>query len=130
MASVQVKLLRVLEEKIVERVGDNKPLPVDVRIISATNRDLKLLLSQNRFREDFFYHINVIPIWIPPLRKRGSDIALLAETFFKRIKLKHDKKIEGISKETLEVPLEYDWPGNVRELKSVLNTLLSPAAKV
>jgi len=116
--SLQVKLLRVLEEKVVERVGDNQPLPVDVRIITATNRDLKQLVSAGRFREDFFYRINVIPIWVPSLRDRKGDIPLLAEALFRRIKLKNDKNIEGISGETLELLMKYAWPGNVRELKS------------
>jgi len=108
----------VLEEKVVERVGDNQPLAVDVRIITATNRDLRQLVSAGRFREDFFYRINVIPIWVPPLRDRKGDIPLLAEAFFRRIKLKNDKNIEAISGETLELLMKYSWPGNVRELKS------------
>jgi PAS domain S-box-containing protein len=116
--SIQVKLLRVLEEKVVERVGDNQPLEVDVRIITATNRDLRQLVTEGRFREDFFYRINVIPIWVPPLRDRKGDIPLLAEAFFRRIKLKQDKDIEGISGETLELLMKYSWPGNIRELKS------------
>lgn len=116
--SIQVKLLRVLEEKMVERVGENQPRPVDVRIISATNRDLRQLVAEGRFREDFFYRINVIPIAVPPLRDRVGDIPLLAEAFFRRIKLKLAKDIDGISSETLERLMKYPWPGNVRELKS------------
>lgn len=116
--TIQIKLLRVLEEKVVERVGDNRPYPVDVRIISATNRNLRQLVSQGAFREDFFYRINVIPIWVPPLRERIGDIPLLAEAFFRRIKLKQDRDIEGISGDTLERLMRYPWPGNVRELKS------------
>jgi len=116
--ATQVKLLRVLEEKVVERVGDNAPVPVDVRIISATNRDLRQLVAERRFRKDFFYRINVIPIWVPPLRERAGDIPLLAEAFFRRIRLKQGKEIEGISGQTLELLMRYDWPGNVRELKS------------
>ncbi len=116
--TIQTKLLRVLEEKIVERVGDNIPRPVNARVITATNRDLRELVSSGGFREDFFYRINVIPIWVPPLRERVGDIPLLAESFFRRIKLKQDKNIEGISGETLEYLMKYPWPGNVRELKS------------
>ncbi len=116
--SIQIKLLRVLEAKVVERVGENEPRLVDVRIISATNRDLRKLVADGRFREDFFYRINVIPIWVPPLRERVGDIPLLAEAFFRRIKLKQDKDIESISGETLERLMRYSWPGNVRELKS------------
>ena len=116
--STQVKLLRVLEEKMVERVGDNRPIHVDVRIISATNRDLRQLVNQGSFREDLYYRINVIPITVPPLRERVGDIPLLAESFFRRIQLKSDKKIQGITNKAMELLMEYDWPGNVRELKS------------
>jgi len=116
--STQVKLLRVLEEKVVERVGDNRPLPIDVRIISATNRNLKQLVAQGEFREDLFYRINVIPITVPPLRERVDDIPLLAEYFFRRIKLKNNQKIQGISNEAMALLMAYPWPGNVRELKS------------
>ncbi|RLB60338.1 MAG: sigma-54-dependent Fis family transcriptional regulator [Deltaproteobacteria bacterium] len=118
--STQVKLLRVLEEKIIERVGDNKPIRIDVRIITATNKDLKKLVDQGTFREDFYYRINVLPIWIPPLRKRTGDIPLLAESFFQRICLKSEKKIRGITNEALDFMIRYPWPGNVRELKSTL----------
>jgi PAS domain S-box-containing protein len=116
--STQVKLLRVLEDKIIERVGDNRPIEIDVRIVSATNRDLKKLVDQGRFREDLFYRINVIPIIVPPLRERVGDIPLLAESFFRRIQLKNDKKIQGITNESMELLMAYSWPGNVRELKS------------
>ncbi len=114
----QIKLLRVLEEKVIERVGDNQPINIDVRIISATNRDLKSLVEQGLFREDLFYRINVIPIIVPPLRERADDIPLLAEAFFRRIRLKTDKKINGISNDAMRILMEYDWPGNVRELRS------------
>ena len=116
--STQVKLLRVLEERVIERVGDNRPIHIDVRIISATNRNLKQLVEQGAFREDLFYRINVIPIVVPPLRERMGDIPLLAESFFHRIKLKSDKQIHGISNEAMALLMEYAWPGNVRELKS------------
>jgi PAS domain S-box-containing protein len=116
--STQVKMLRVLEEKVVERVGDNRPIHIDVRIISATNRNLKQLVEQGGFREDLFYRINVIPIMVPPLRERVGDIPLLADSFFRRIQLKNDKKIMGISNESMELLMSYAWPGNVRELKS------------
>jgi len=116
--STQVKLLRVLEDKVVERVGDNRPIKVDVRIISATNRDLSQLIAQGSFRQDFFYRINVIPIWMPPLRARTEDIPLLADSFFKRLQMKSGKPIRGIGKDALEMLMHYEWPGNVRELKS------------
>ncbi len=116
--TTQVKLLRVLEEKVVERVGDNRPIHINVRIISATNRNLKKLVEEATFREDLFYRINVIPIYVPPLRQRVGDIPLLAESFFHRIQLKSAKKIEGISNEAMDQLMTYPWPGNVRELKS------------
>jgi two-component system response regulator HydG len=116
--STQVKLLRVLEEKVIERVGDQRPISIDVRIISATNRNLKRLVEQGNFREDLFYRINVIPIHVPPLRERVSDIPLLAEHFFRRIHLKSDKKINGIAKDAMHLLMAHAWPGNVRELKS------------
>jgi PAS domain S-box-containing protein len=116
--ATQVKMLRVLEEKVVERVGDNRPIHIDVRIISATHRNLKQLVAQGDFREDLFYRINVIPIMVPPLRERAGDIPLLADSFFRRIQLKSEKKIMGISNEAMELLMSYTWPGNVRELKS------------
>jgi two-component system response regulator HydG len=122
--STQVKLLRVLEEKVIERVGENRPVPVDVRIISATNKNLKQLVASGGFREDLFFRINVIPIVLPPLRDRVEDIPLLAEFFFKRIQLKTGKPIRGISPETMEALISYEWPGNVRELKSAFEYAL------
>jgi two-component system response regulator HydG len=116
--STQVKLLRVLEDKVVERVGDNRPIAVDVRIISATNRNLADLIAKGAFREDFYYRINVIPIQVPPLRERREDIPLLARSFFNRIMLKSSKKIDGIAHNAMDALMAYNWPGNVRELKS------------
>jgi len=116
--STQVKLLRVLEEKVIERVGDNKPVAVDVRIISATNKDLKSLVEKGSFRNDLYFRINVIPIRLPALRDRGEDIPLLADAFFRRAQLKSNKPIQGISDEAMSVLTSYDWPGNVRELRS------------
>ena len=116
--STQIKLLRVLEEKVIERVGDHQSIKVDVRVISATNRDLPELIARGAFREDFFYRINVIPINVPPLRERIEDIPLLARSFFNKIQLKSGKQINGISNETMELLVNYPWPGNVRELKS------------
>ncbi len=116
--STQIKLLRVLEEKVVERVGDNRSLKVDVRVISATNRDLPGLIAKGVFREDFFYRINVIPINVPPLRERIEDIPLLARSFFNKIQLKSGKQISGISNAVMEQLMKYPWPGNIRELKS------------
>jgi len=116
--ATQVKLLRVLEEKIVERVGANTSIPVDVRIISATNRDLMKLIGAGVFREDLYFRINVIPVHLPPLRERIEDIPLLADAFFQKIRLKTNKEFTAISRETMAVLMNYSWPGNVRELKS------------
>jgi two-component system response regulator HydG len=116
--STQVKLLRVLEEKTIERVGDSTPIPVDVRIISATNKNLAQLVDQGLFRKDFYFRINVIPIHLPLLRERVEDIPFLAEAFFRKMKLKSGKEIQGISKDAMETLMSYAWPGNVRELKS------------
>ncbi len=132
--STQVKLLRVLEENVVERVGENKPIYIDVRIISATNKDIKRLVEKGAFREDLFYRINVIPITVPPLRDRVDDIPLLAEAFSRRIRMKSGKDIQGISKEVMSLLVAYPWPGNVRELKGALeyafvschNTMIQP----
>ena len=114
----QVKLLRVLEEKVIERVGDNRPIHIDVRVISATNKNLLKLVDQSAFREDLFYRINVIPITIPPLRERADDIPILADYFFRRLQMKSGKTTEGISNDAMGALLNYSWPGNVRELKS------------
>ncbi len=117
--STQVKLLRVLEDKVIERVGSNTQVSVDVRIITATNSDLKQLMEQGDFRHDLYYRINVIPIHLPPLRKRKDDIPLLAESLFRKIKLKTQKPINGISKEAMQILINHNWPGNVREMRSV-----------
>ncbi len=116
--STQIKMLRVIEEKTIERVGTSTPITIDVRIISATNRNLLKLLNHGKFRKDFYYRINVIPIILPPLRERIADIPLLAESFFRKMVLKKDKAIKGISNEAMELLVSYNWPGNVRELKS------------
>jgi two-component system response regulator HydG len=116
--STQVKMLRVLEEKVIERVGDSQPIPVDVRVISATNKNLSDLVKTGAFRKDLYFRINVIPIHIPPLRDRIEDIPLLAESFFRKLRIRSGKSIEGLSNLAMEVLMKYPWPGNVRELKS------------
>ena len=118
--STQVKLLRVLEEKVIEKVGDSQPIAVDVRIISATNKDLEGLVQKGLFRNDLFFRINVIPIKLPALRERVEDIPLLAEAFFTKIRLKSGKEIRGISNEAMAFLMAYPWPGNVRELRSAM----------
>jgi two-component system, NtrC family, response regulator HydG len=118
--SVQVKLLRVLESKQFERVGDHRPISVDVRFIAATNKDLSVLIDQKRFRDDLFFRINVIPIHLPPLRQRREDIPLLVDAFIRQLRARTSKNITGLSKRVLVHFMEYPWPGNVRELKSTL----------
>lgn len=118
--SIQVKLLRVLEAKEFERVGDHTPISVDVRIITATHRDLQELVSRKAFREDLFFRINVIPIFLPPLRQRREDIPLLVDHFLRVLRERTGKNIMGVSQEAMERFMAYHWPGNVRELKSAL----------
>ena len=118
--ATQTKLLRVLQEKEFERVGDNRPIATDVRILAATNKDLSRLMQEELFREDLYYRINVIPIYLPPLRERLDDIPLLADTFIHRMRLKNEMNITGISKEVLDFFMQYSWPGNIRELINVI----------
>jgi len=118
--ATQVKLLRVLETKQFERVGDHRPISVDVRIITATNKNLQEMIDSKRFREDLFFRINVIPIHLPPLRERLEDVPLLVNTFAERLRERTGKKITGLSPEAMERFMSYSWPGNVRELRSVL----------
>jgi two-component system, NtrC family, response regulator HydG len=118
--SVQVKLLRVLETKQFERVGDHRPISVDVRIITATNRDLDQLVAEKKFREDFFFRINVIPIHLPALEERIEDVPLLVDHFIHHLRGKSGKDIRGLSPEAMKLFTSYHWPGNVRELKSAM----------
>ncbi|HTY24354.1 MAG TPA: sigma 54-interacting transcriptional regulator [Desulfomonilaceae bacterium] len=118
--SMQVKILRVLQEKEFERVGDSKPIKVDVRIISATHRDLSEMIARNEFREDLFYRLNVIPIRLPPLRERREDLPLLIEHFIEKNRFKTGKDIRGISEEAMSLLMSYSWPGNIRELLNAI----------
>jgi len=118
--SVQVKLLRVLQEGEIEKVGDNEPVSIDARIISATNKNLMELTKDGRFREDLYYRIGVIPIYLPSLRERREDIALLVSAFINRARLKTEKPVFGMNDEALEQLNRYAWPGNVRELINVI----------
>jgi len=120
-SSVQVKLLRVLEARQIERVGDHSPIPVDVRLILATNRNLQALVSEKKFREDLFFRINVFPIYLPPLRARREDIPLLVSAFIETQYKKTGKSITGLSNTAMQLMMDYSWPGNVRELKSALD---------
>jgi two-component system response regulator PilR (NtrC family) len=117
---MQVKLLRVLQDKEFKRVGGTEDIRVDVRIMSATNKDLEEAVKEKRFREDLFYRLNVIQIKLPPLRDRREDISLLAMHFLKRYSEELNKNISGVSPETLRILLNYDFPGNVRELQNII----------
>ena len=119
-AEVQTKLLRFLQEREFERVGGNKPISVDVRIVAATNRDLDGAVKEGRFREDLYHRLNVIPITLPPLRERKEDIPELAGFFLERFSKETKKPFAAIAAETEERLLSYDWPGNVRELANVI----------
>ncbi len=116
----QVKLLRFLQDGEIRRVGENDPLYVDVRLLAATNLDLEKAIEDGRFREDLYYRLNVIPIHMPPLRKRRDDIPLLANTFLDKYTKRTKKKVVSISPEALQFLSRYDWPGNVRELENVI----------
>jgi DNA-binding NtrC family response regulator len=119
-ASTQVKLLRFLQEREFERVGGNQTIKVDVRIIAATNRDLPALVREGKFREDLYYRLNVVPIVMPPLRARPSDIPLLAMHFLRRFARENDKTIQGFADDALARLVHYGWPGNVRELENAV----------
>ncbi len=117
---LQLDLLRVLEERKFHRVGGNDEIEVDVRIVAATNRDLRKAAQEGKFREDLFYRLNVIPIVIPPLRQRREDVPLLVENFVERLAVEMKKRIDGISPDAMSALMSHDWPGNVRELRNVL----------
>jgi transcriptional regulator with PAS, ATPase and Fis domain len=118
--SLQVKLLRVLQEREFERVGGNKTIRVDVRLIASTNRDLQEAVRQGQFREDLFYRLNVVPINLPPLRLRGDDLQELVDFYVVHFARKHGKVIRGVTPRALERLRAYRWPGNVRELQNTL----------
>jgi formate hydrogenlyase transcriptional activator len=125
---VQVKLLRVLQEHTIERLGSSRPIPVDVRIIAATNRDLEQAVLGGQFRSDLFYRLNVFPIVVPPLRDRREDIPALVAALVEEIGAARGKRFDGVARGSLELLQHYDWPGNVRELRNVLERamILSP----
>lgn len=116
--TMQVKLLRVLQNRVVERLGGNRSIPVDVRVITGTKRDLKTLVAEGKFREDLFYRLNVIPLILPPLRERREDIALLIDHFIKRFYRQRGDDPRPVSPGVLQAFLRYPWPGNVRELEN------------
>jgi formate hydrogenlyase transcriptional activator len=119
-AEVQIALLRVLQEREIERVGSSRPIPVDVRVVAATHRDLDALVAEGKFRQDLLYRLNVVPIQMPPLRERVADIPLLVEYFIDRFGKRAGKKFRTIDKKFLKVVQAYGWPGNVRELQNII----------
>jgi len=117
---IQVALLRVLQEREFERVGGNRTIKTDVRIITATNKDLEREVNDGRFRMDLFYRLNVFPIEVPPLRERVNDIPVLVDYFATRLAARMGKKVSQIEKRSLETMQQYSWPGNIRELQNVI----------
>jgi Nif-specific regulatory protein len=118
--AMQAKLLRVLQERTFERVGGNKPVKVEIRILAATNRDLEAMVAAGTFRSDLYYRLNVFPIQIPPLRERGSDIIALADHFVAKFATENGKAVRRVSTPALDMLMSYHWPGNVRELENVI----------
>ena len=127
-ASAQAKLLRVLQEGEIERIGDSHTRKVDVRVIAATNVDLQEAVEQGRFRRDLLYRLNVYPVVIPPLRERAEDVPLLVERFVAKQSARHAKKVVGVTDKAMHALRGYDWPGNVRELENVIErgVILAP----
>jgi DNA-binding NtrC family response regulator len=127
--STQIKLLRVLQEKEFERVGGNETIRVDVRVIAATNQNLRKLIEDGKFREDLYYRLNVVHIELPPLRERKDDIPLLVSFFIHKLNEEKDYHIKGITKDAMQILLNYKWPGNVRELENAVESAMALAAK-
>jgi DNA-binding NtrC family response regulator len=127
-ASIQVKLLRVLQEREFERLGSNVTRHIDVRVVAATNQDLRAALEQGTFREDLYYRLNVVPLNIPPLRERKEDIPFLATHFIQKLAADAGSKVDSITEAAMEKLLAYHWPGNVRELENVIERSLVMAA--
>ncbi len=122
--TLQVKILRVLEERKFERVGGTETLHVDVRLVAATNRDLKKMVEEGKFREDLFYRLFVVNLTLPPLRERDGDIVLLAQHYLKALAAEHGKKASGITPDAMDLLSAYPWPGNVRELRNVIERMV------
>lgn len=123
--NTQAKILRFLEEKEFNRVGGSKTIKVDVRLIAATNKDLNQHIRKGFFREDLYYRINVVPILLPPLRERKGDIPLLLDHFIRKFNDENNKNVKGISKEALDVMMNYEWSGNVRELENLVERVVA-----
>jgi two-component system, NtrC family, response regulator AtoC len=122
--AMQVKLLRVLEERRFERVGGTKTIESDVRLVAATNKDLKKLVNEGKFRDDLFYRLSVVSVALPPLRERREDIALLVHAFLEQCSRENNKPVREITQEALNVLMAYDWPGNVRELRNMIEQMV------
>jgi DNA-binding NtrC family response regulator len=130
--STQVKLLRILEDRAVTRVGGTTETPIDVRVVAATNAPLREGVEQGRFRADLFYRLNVLRIYLPPLRERKQDIPLLVRRFIKELSKTHDRPFHGLSGDALQLLVDYPWPGNVRELRNLIESMvvLSPGREI
>ena len=127
-----MKLLRVLEDRSFFRVGGTQPIQVDVRVIAATNKSLKEAVSLGTFRDDLFYRLNVLNIYLPPLRERRADIPLLVRTFIAEFAKAHDRQFKGITPEAMEILVGADWPGNVRQLRNLIESMvvLAPEGEI
>jgi DNA-binding NtrC family response regulator len=123
-APTQVKLLRVLEEREFMRVGGVQPIKVNVRVVAATNQPLRELVESGRFRSDLFYRLNVLRIYLPPLRERPEDVPLLVRRFIQDYSEEHDRVFRGISAEAMQLLMQYAWPGNVRELRNLIESMV------
>ena len=130
--STQVKLLRVLEERKLTRVGGTAQIPINVRVVAATNRPLRESVEDGRFRADLYYRLNVLGIYMPPLRERRADIPLLVRSFIKEFSSQHDRPFQGISAEAMQILMTYPWPGNVRELRNLIESMvvLAPGREI
>ena len=123
--SLQAKILRVLQNKVISRIGSAESVALDLRIVSATNTDLKKAVDKKLFREDLFYRLNVVPIHVPPLRQRCEDIPLILDHFLKKFNAEYKKKIKGFKDDVTALLISYDWPGNVRELENLVERLVA-----
>jgi len=130
--ATQVKLLRVIEEREVTRVGGTIPIKVNVRVVTATNQPLRQLVEEGRFRSDLYYRLNVLSIYLPPLRERRADIPLLVRRFVRQFSAQHDRPFHGISADAMQIMADYAWPGNVRQLKNLIESMvvLAPGREI
>jgi two-component system, NtrC family, response regulator AtoC len=131
-ASIQVKLLRALGERTIERVGGNTPIKIDVRVVAATNKDLEAMVAAGTFREDLYYRLNVVRLLLPPLRERKEDLLALTQHFLKELAKENGKPARELSSEAMQAIMDYDWPGNVRELRAALEraVVMSTGTKI